>query len=428
MEVIYKKCCGVDVHKKILAVCLISGDKKESKSYGTSTRAIMALMDWLLENGCEAVAMESTASYWKPIYNILEASGMTTIVVNAQHMKNIPGRKTDVKDAEWIADLLRHGLLQASFIPDKPQRELREQLKYRQSLVISRAAELNRLQKMLEGANIKLSGTVSDILGKSSRVLLNGILDGKTYSKEDIEEMFENGKLSKSLKASSEQLADDLDGVLTDNQISMMKMCIEHIDYISKSVEKLDEIIDRGLDSKQQEAVEALTAIPGISEVSAKNIIAVIGTDMSRFRTPHHLCSWAGICPGNNESAGKRRSGRTNKGNALLRTTLVQSAQAASRSKDSFFAAQYERLSIRRGANRAKVAVAHSMLIAIWHMLAFNEPFKDLGSTYYNEFNKERKINTLLSKLHALGANVGLIDKEGNINLIIGDSIAALAE
>lgn len=274
MEVIYKKCCGVDVHKKVLAVCLISGNKRESRTYGTSTKEIMALVDWLKEKECEAVAMESTASYWKPLYNVLEGSEIHTIVVNAQHMKNTPGRKTDVKDAEWIADLLRHGLLKPSFIPDKPQRELREQLRYRQSLVGSRTAELNRLQKMLEGANIKLSGTVSNILGKSARVLLEGVLNGKKYSKDDIDHMFENGTLSKGLKASSEKLAEDLDGILTDNQISMMKMCIEHIDYLTKAIDSLDEIIDGGLDSKQHEAVEALTAIPGISETSAKNIEA----------------------------------------------------------------------------------------------------------------------------------------------------------
>ena len=425
MEVIYKKCCGVDVHKKVLAVCLISGNKKEARTYGTSTKEIMALVDWLKEKECEAVAMESTASYWKPLYNILEGSDIHTIVVNAQHMKNTPGRKTDVKDAEWIADLLRHGLLKASFIPDKPQRELREQLRYRQSLVSSRTAELNRLQKMLEGANIKLSGTVSNILGKSARVLLEGVLNGKKYSKDDIDLLFENGTLSKGLKASSEKLAEDLDGILTGNQISMMKMCIEHIDYLTKSIDSLDEIIDGGLDSKQHEAVEALTAIPGISETSAKNIIAVIGTDMTRFKTPHHLCSWAGICPGNNESAGKRRNSRTNKGNALLRTTLVQCAQSASLSKDTFYSAQYSRISIRRGANRAKVAVAHSMLIAIWHMLNYNEPYKELGSDYYNRFDVEKKTKALVQKLHALGVNVGILDDEGNLKATTENIISA---
>ena len=225
--------------------------------------------------------------------------------------------------------------------------------------------------------------------------------------------------------ASSEKLAEDLDGILTDNQISMMKMCIEHIDYLTKAIDSLDEIIDGGLDSKQHEAVEALTAIPGISETSAKNIIAVIGTDMTRFKTPHHLCSWAGICPGNNESAGKRRSGRTNKGNALLRTTLVQCAQSASLSKDTFYSAQYSRLSIRRGANRAKVAVAHSMLIAIWHMLNYNEPYKELGSDYYNRFDVEKKTKALVHKLHALGVNVGILDDEGNLKATTENIISA---
>lgn len=413
MDVIYQRCCGVDVHKKILVVCLLSGKKKEIKNYGTSTEDLLALLDWLKENHCEAVAMESTASYWKPLYNVLEASSdMKVVVANPQHIKNVPGRKTDVKDAEWIADLLRHGLIQASFIPGKEQRELREQLKYRQSLVWDRTAELNRLQKMLEGGNIKLSGTVSDILGKSSRTLLEGILDGKKYTAEDIEQMFEDHTLSSNLKASAEQLAKDLNGILTFAQISMLRMCLDHIDYLTKRIKELDKLIDGELSLEQREAVEALTAIPGISEISSKNIIAVIGTDMSRFPTDRHLASWAGLCPGNNESAGKRRSGRTNKGNALLRTTMVQCAQAASRAKDSFFSAQYSRLVIRRGANRAKVAVAHSMLIAIWHMLIFKIPFKELGSEYYNQFNRDKKANALKKKLIALGYDVFLTEKK----------------
>ena len=412
MDVIYQRCCGVDVHKKVLVVCLLSGKEKEIRSYGTSTDDLLALLEWLKENDCEAVAMESTASYWKPLYNVLEASDMNVIVANPQHIKNVPGKKTDVKDAEWIADLLRHGLIQASFIPDKPQRELREQLKYRQSLVWNRTAELNRLQKMLEGGNIKLSGTVSNILGKSSRVLLEGILDKKKYTQEDIERMFEEHTLSNNLKASAEQLAKDLNGILTDAQISMMKMCLEHIDYLTSTIKKLDKLIDEALSLEQREAVEALTAIPGISEISAKTIIAVIGTDMSRFPSERHLSKWAGICPGNNESAGKRRSGRTNKGNALLRTTLVQCAQSASRVSDSFFVAQYSRLVIRRGANRAKIAVAHSMLIAIWHMLSFKVAFVDLGSEYYNQFNREKKANALKKKLIALGFDVSITEKE----------------
>lgn len=410
MDVIYQRCCGVDVHKKVLVVCLLRGKQKEIKSYGTSTSDLLDLMQWLVDNNCEAVAMESTASYWKPLYNVLEASDMKVIVANPQQIKNVPGKKTDVKDAEWIADLLRHGLIQASFIPDKPQRELREQLRYRQSLVWNRTAELNRLQKMLEGGNIKLSGTVSNILGMSSRVLLDGILGGKKYTQNDIEAMFEDGTLSNRLKATSEQLAKDLEGVLTEAQTAMMKMCLEHIDYLTSSITKLDKLIEEELSSEQREAVEALTAIPGISGTSAKTIIAVIGTDMDRFASDRHLSKWAGLCPGNNESAGKRRSGRTGRGNALLRTTLVQCAQAASKTKNTFFSAQYSRLVIRRGANRAKVAVAHSILIAIWHMLKYKVPFNDLGNDYYNQFNRDIKATSLLRKLHDLGFVVEITD------------------
>lgn len=412
MDVIYQRCCGVDVHKKILVVCLLSGNRKEIKNYGTSTSDLLSLLDWLKENNCEAVAMESTASYWKPLYNVLEASDMKVIVANPQHIKNVPGKKTDVKDAEWIADLLRHGLIQASFIPDKAQRELREQLRYRQSLVWNRTAELNRMQKMLEGGNIKLSGTVSDILGKSSRVLLEGILDGKKFTAQDIEKMFEDHVLSANLKASSEQLAKDLEGVLTPAQITMLRMCLDHIDYLTKKIEELDTLIDGELSEEQLEAVEALTAIPGINKVSAKTIISVIGTDMSRFPSDRHISKWAGLCPGDNESAKKRRSGRTSKGNALLRTTLIQCAQAASRTKDSFYSAQYSRLVIRLGANRSKVAVAHSMLVSIWNMLTYKEPFEDLGSEYYNQFNREKKANALKKKLISLGYDVVITEKK----------------
>lgn len=265
---------------------------------------------------------------------------------------------------------------------------------------------------MLEGGNIKLSGTVSDILGKSSRVLIEGILNGKKYIQDDIEQMFEDHTLSKRLKASSEQKAKDLEGILTTAQIAIMKMCLEHIDYLTLAINKIDELVEAELSLEQREAVEALTAIPGISKVSTKNIIAVIGTDMSRFPTERHLSKWAGLCPGNNESAGKRRSGRTSKGNALLHTTLVQCAQSASRTKNRFFAAQYARLVIRRGANRAKVAVAHSMLIAIWHMLKNKMPFFDLGSEYYNQFNRDKKANALMVKVINLGFDVKINDRK----------------
>ena len=412
MEAIYRICCGVDVHKKMLVACLKRGKKRETRQFGTTTEDLLDLSSWLMAEECEAVAMESTASYWKPLYNILEESGMTVIVANAKHIKNVPGRKTDDKDAEWMADLLMHGLIQASYIPDKPQRELREFLKYRVSLVTTRSAELNRLQKMLEGGNIKLSGTVSNIMGMSARRLLDGLLAGHKFTKEDIEEMFEDGTLSKNLKASAEQLAKDCNGVLSPGQIAVMKMVITHIEELDDKIKELDALVDGMLSQEQQAAVKALTAMPGIQEVAARNIIAVIGTDMSRFPTPQHLCSWAGLSPGNNESAGKRRSGKTTHGNNLLRTTLVQAAQSASKCKESFYSAQYSKIAIRRGKNRAKVAVAHSMLISIWHILHHKVEFKDLGADYYNQFNREKKANSLMRKLADLGFSVVIEDSQ----------------
>ena len=415
MEAIYRICCGVDVHKKMIVACLRHGRRHETRQFGTSTEDLLELADWLVKEKCEAVAMESTASYWKPLYNILEGSGIKVIVANAQHIKTVPGRKTDVSDAAWIADLLMHGLVNASYIPSREQRELREFLQYRQSLVTMRTSELNRLQKMLEGGNIKLSGTVSNIMGMSSRRLLEGLLSGRRFTKDDIDEMFEDGTLSKNLKASSEQIARDCNGILSSGQVSVMRMVIAHIDELDGKISGLDKMIDGLLSLEQQAAVKALTAMPGIKETAAKNIIAVIGTDMSRFPTPQHLCSWAGLCPGNNESAGKRRSGKTRKGNKLLRTTLTQSAQSASMCKGSFFSAQYSKIAIRRGKNRAKIAVAHSMLIAIWHILKEGVDFRDLGGDYYNQFNREKKANALMRKLTDLGFSVVIEDSEERI-------------
>ena len=380
MEAIYRICCGVDVHKKMIVACLRHGRRHETRQFGTSTEDLLELADWLVKEKCEAVAMESTASYWKPLYNILEGSGIKVIVANAQHIKTVPGRKTDVSDAAWIADLLMHGLVNASTM---------------------RTSELNRLQKMLEGGNIKLSGTVSNIMGMSSRRLLEGLLSGRRFTKDDIDEMFEDGTLSKNLKASSEQIARDCNGILSSGQVSVMRMVIAHIDELDGKISGLDKMIDGLLSLEQQAAVKALTAMPGIKETAAKNIIAVIGTDMSRFPTPQHLCSWAGLCPGNNESAGKRRSGKTRKGNKLLRTTLTQSAQSASMCKG--------------GKNRAKIAVAHSMLIAIWHILKEGVDFRDLGGDYYNQFNREKKANALMRKLTDLGFSVVIEDSEERI-------------
>ena len=403
MDKVYDICCGIDVHKKLIVACLRKGNKNVIREFGATTRKLLTLADWLKESGCKMVAMESTASYWKPLYNILESSGLNAMVVNAHHMKAVPSRKTDVKDAEWIADLLQHGLLQASYIPDKDQRELRELVRYRKSLTGERSRELNRLQKMLEGANIKLSGPVRDINGKSARNLLEYILTGAPFDEANYDELYDQNVIAHNLKATKEQIIDDLNGVMSPLQRRMMKELLIHLDELNSHIKNLDDEIDNFMKPEEKKASETIQSIPGIGNTSAQAIISVIGTDMSRFPTDSHIASWAGLCPGDNESAKKRKSGKTRKGNALLRSTLVICAHSAVRNKQSYFYAQFMRISAHRGKKRAYVAVAHSMLIAIYHILEDGIVFKDLGADYYNQFNKERKINAYLKKLKALG-------------------------
>ena len=403
MDKVYDICCGIDVHKKLIVACLRKGNRHEIREFGATTRELLTLADWLKDNDCKMVAMESTASYWKPLYNILESSDLNAMVVNARHMKAVPGRKTDVKDAEWIADLLQHGLLQASYIPDKDQRELRELVRYRKSLVAERARELNRLQKMLEGANIKLSGTVRDINGKSARNILEYLITGRKFDEAKYDEMYQNKTISHNLKASKEQIIDDLNGVMSDLQRKMMRILLYHLDELNTHINELNDDIDDFMKPDEKKASQMIQDIPGIANTSAQAIISVIGTDMERFPTDKHISSWSGLCPGDNESAKKRKSGRTRKGNSLLRSTLIVCAHSAVRHKESYFYAQFKRISAHRGKKRAYVAVAHSMLIAIYHILKEGVVFKDLGADYYNQFNKERKVNGYLKKLKALG-------------------------
>lgn len=403
MEKIYDKCCGIDVHKKIIVACFRKGNRQEIRDFGATTRELLEMADWLKEGGCEMVAMESTASYWKPLYNILESCELKAMVVNARHMKAVPGRKTDVKDAEWIADLLQHGLLQASYIPDRDQRELRELVWYRKSLVGERNRELNRLQKMLEGANIKISGTITDINGKSARNILEYILSGKQIDSAEYDILYEKKVIAHNLKAAKEQIIDDLNGVMSQLQRKMMKILLNHLDELNRHIKELDDDIDNFMKPEEKEAASAIQDIPGIGNTSAQAIVAVIGTDMGRFPTDAHISSWSGLCLGNNESAHKRKSGKTRKGNALLRETLVVCAHSAVKNKSSYFSAQFARISAHRGKKRAYVAVAHSMLIAVYHIIKDGVSYKDLGADYYNQFNKERKINAYLKKLKALG-------------------------
>jgi len=363
MEVVYRCCCGIDVHKKSITVCVIKNGRRDLREIGTTTSEIKVLANWLIEHDCEMIAMESTGVYWKPLYNLFELMGLSAMVVNAAHMKTVPGRKTDVKDAEWIADLLRHGLLKASYIPDREQRELREVSRYRKSLIEERARELNRLQKFLEGSNIKLDSVVTDINGKSARKLIDAIIADEIPDAGKVSQMINVRMLPK-----LDQIMLSIEGITTPLQRKLIAGIVGHIDDMTRRIKDMDDIIKDYM-QQYETAISAIDLMPGIGQRSAEIILAEIGVDMSRFPSAAHLCSWAGVCPGNNKSAGKRQSGRTTKGNTTLKTTLVQCAQAAARVKVSFFAAQYQRIAARRGKNRAVLAVAHSMLISIYHIL-----------------------------------------------------------
>ena len=404
MDKIYDKCCGIDVHKKLIVACFRCGRKQEVREFGATTRELLTLADWLKEGGCEMVAMESTASYWKPLYNILESSDLNAMVVNARHMKAVPGRKTDVKDAEWIADLLQHGLLQPSYIPGKDQRELRELVRYRKSLVGERTRELNRLQKMLEGANIKLSGTVSDINGKSARSILEYLLTGESFDEAKYNEMYEQKVIAHNLKAPKEQIIDDLNGVMSPLQRRMMKELLAHLDELNEHIKNLDDEIDNFMKPEEKQASQGDSGCDRHRQYQC-------ASDHFRHWYRHGTFppQTSTFLPGQDcaqvtmKVQKNRKSGKTRKGNVLLRTTLITCAHAAVKNKKSYFYAQYMRIRTHRGPKRAYVAVAHSMLIAIYHILKDGVVFKDLGAEYYNQFNKERKINAYLKKLKALG-------------------------
>lgn len=403
MDKMLDRVCGIDLHKDFIVACLFCGKNRELRNFGTTTSQLLSCVDWLQSVQCEMIAMESTGSYWKPIVNILEAYGLPFMVVNAQHMKNVPGRKYDTGDAEWIAQLTRSGLLRASYIPSREQRELRELVTYRKSLIQMLTAELNRLQKMLEGSNIKLSSKVSSINGLSARNLLNVMLNGGNVTKEKIEKLYEEKKLSRRLKATCDELVEAMNGFMSPLQQKMMKEVFQHIDELNTHIAAIEDDITNHMNDEEKECSKLIQSIPGIGDMSANTIISISGTDMTRFPTAQHFASWGGMCPGNNESAGKRKSGKTRKGNRLLKTTLVICAHAAVKNKDSFFYAQFHRLCGRIGAKRAYVAVGHSMLISIYHMLKKRVPFKDLGAKYYNQFNPEKKLIAYLKKIENLG-------------------------
>jgi transposase len=428
MRVIYECVAGLDVHKKTVVACRmrVTADNRiewEMKTFETMTADLLRLHDWLSEWEVKQVALESTADYWKPVFNILE-DGFEVILVNAQHVKKVPGRKTDATDAEWLAELMLHGLLRASFIPAKPQRVLRELTRYRTTVVRERGRVVNRVEKLLESTNIKLSSVVTDVMGVSAKAMLRELAAGATDPQALAE--LAKGRLRNKLQA----LEAALTGTVDEHHRFLLAQQLGHIDFLDEQIEVLNQQIsqhleqmtrppadDEGSGASESEpgeplswgaAVELLDTIPGVDRRTAEVILAEIGLDMSQFPTADDLASWAGFAPGNHQSGDKRYSGRTTKGNRPIGAALNQAAWAASRTKGSFLKARYHRLAARRGKKRAIVAIGRSILVSIWHMLSRQEPYQDLGVDYYDQRRKETKVSYLTTQLSKLGFVVTL--------------------
>jgi transposase len=403
MRVVHERCCGLDVHKKVVAACVLTpgergAARKEQRAFGTMTEDLERLAAWLTERGVTHVAMESTGSYWKPVWNVLEER-FALVLANAQHVKRVPGRKTDVKDAEWLAELLRHGLVQGSFVPDRAQRELRELTRYRTSLVEERTAAVNRLQKVLEGANVKLASVASDVTGVSARAMLAEIVAGSTDATALAE--LAVGRLREKIPVLQQALA----GHVGPHQRFLLAQQLAHVDFLDEQIARLDaEVAERT--RPFEEAIARLDTIPGVSRRVAETLVAEIGVEMARFPTPGHLASWAGMCPGNDESAGKRRSGKTRKGSPALRRALTQAGHAAGRSKTTYLGAQYRRLAARRGAKKATIAVGHTILTIAYYVLTRSTTYADLGSGYFDERDRDGVRRRLVGRLEKLGYKV----------------------
>ena len=404
MELVVARAAGLDVHKKTVVATVHTPERRETRTFGTMTVDLEGLAAWLREQGVTHAVMESTGSFWLPVYNILEQDeqdAFKLVVVNAQHVKQVPGRKTDVKDSEWLCDLLRHGLLRASFIPDKEHRERRELVRYRKALIRERANEVNRVQKLLEGANIKLASVATDVLGVSGRQMLEALVAGTT----DPQAMaaLAKGKLKRKQAALEQALA----GLVGAHQRFVLREQLGHIDDLDARIARLSAELEARL-RPFAAAQAALDTIPGVGRLTAEVLLAELGPDLGRFPSAAHLASWAGLCPGNHESAGKRFSGRTRKGNPWLRDALVEAAWAAARTKHTYLGAQYHRLAARRGAKRALVAVAHTLLVIVYHVLTTGEVYRELGADYFDQRNKDALARRLVKRLSTLGYAVAL--------------------
>ena len=405
MEIVHKACAGLDVHKKtVVAAIIVPGERgelrKEVRTFGTMTSDLLALSDWLMDCEVSHIAMESTGEYWKPVFNILE-NNFEVLLVNAQHIKAVPGRKTDIKDSEWIAELLRHGLLRASFVPPLGQRELRDLTRARSTFVRTRATLVNRVHKVLEGANIKLGSVASDMMGVSGRAMLAAIVEGQSSPVEMAE--LARGRM----RDKRDLLAKALEGRVQAHHRFVLSELLAQIDSLDETIERFNEQIETYC-RPFEEAVTLLDTIPGVGRETAEVIVSEIGTDMSRFPSANHLASWAGVAPGNNESAGKRRSGKTRKGNQVLCAALNQAAHAAARTKDTYLSAQYRRLAARRGKKKAIVALEHTILVMAYHLIQRNEPYRELGGNYFDNRRPEVTAKRLVKRLEQLGFSVAL--------------------
>jgi transposase len=401
MEMLTKCACGLDVHQATVVACLLTlrdhgKVEKQMRSFGTKTRELVALRQWLEAEGCTHVAMESTGVYWKPVYAILEEGPFELTVANAQHIKHVPGRKTDVKDAEWIADLQLHGLLKPSFVPPKLIRQLRDLTRYRRKLVESRSAERNRLLKVLETANIKLSSVASDVFGVSGMLMLGKLAEGKATPAEMAQ--LAKGRLREKIA----ELEPALEGRMEEHHRYLLQLQLRRLRDLDQDLKELDARIQAKLQPYQQE-MDLLMGIPGVDWGGAAVIIAELGPDLKAFPSASQVSCWAGLAPGNHQSAGKRRNARVTKGNVHLKTALVEAAHAASRAKGAYLRDKFYRVKARRGVKRAAVAVAHKILVAAYHMLSKKVPYKDLGDVYLDTLNKHQLTRNLIRRLERLG-------------------------